>query len=625
MPKPIVNNKIIYPNIYGRISAHDTFLNQGVRNDDSPTFGGLYITGDSTINGNLYVEGNTTILGTNVIEFEDNIILLNRLETGSGVTLNQSGIEIDRGTLENYRIIFNESDDTFRVGAISNTQVVTTREDSPLENGLMTWNNSEKRIDSKNTISINVTFLSTSNSTSSTTGSLQVNGGIGIKKDLHMDGKLYLTGNNFTNKSSIWTNTTTNSLNITSPQDLYLTPQTKIVIPFNIPLIFGSDSQYISANNTSNVMTINANGDINFEVPFGKKINIPNQIPITFSTQNEKIYADDSNNMIITGFQDILLTPGTNKKVLIPVDKSLAFYNENQRIYSNLTGDLFMLASNNINLIPGANLDVRIPSGNGLKLGATGNQRIYADSSNKLYISSVSDLYLNSTSSVKLSVNIPLTFGNANNESITGDTFGNLNIIANNKIKLSQTELLDTTNSTHYANGSLVIYGGTGVAKNLNVGGDVSIIGNLVVNGTTTTINTEILTIEDNLFVVNNTPISLADGGLLIKRFSDGISNTSGNIYSGIFYKESTDEITLAYTTSDPGTSTVEISGYIPIHADKLILENSSQTSITTPGGMTVGKNIIVNGGITAGSINATASSYISILHSDYNDIISQT
>jgi len=91
MPKPLVNNKIVYQNIFGRVIQHDLWLNQSVQSGSSPTFANLQLTGDATIDGNLYVKGNTTTLNSSVIEFEDNIILLNRLETGSGVTLNQAG------------------------------------------------------------------------------------------------------------------------------------------------------------------------------------------------------------------------------------------------------------------------------------------------------------------------------------------------------------------------------------------------------------------------------------------------------------------------------------------------------------------------------------------------------
>jgi len=79
MPKPVLNNKIIYQNIYGLVATHTNYLNQGVTIQDSPTFANLQLTGDATVQGNLYVEGNTTILDTNLIEFEDNIILVHRL------------------------------------------------------------------------------------------------------------------------------------------------------------------------------------------------------------------------------------------------------------------------------------------------------------------------------------------------------------------------------------------------------------------------------------------------------------------------------------------------------------------------------------------------------------------
>ena len=100
MPKELVNNKIIYQNIYGRIAAHEQFLDQSVMMNSSPTFANLHINNDTTINGNLYVYGNTTVIDSITTEFEDNILLLNRLESGSGVTLHESGIEVDRGNLQ---------------------------------------------------------------------------------------------------------------------------------------------------------------------------------------------------------------------------------------------------------------------------------------------------------------------------------------------------------------------------------------------------------------------------------------------------------------------------------------------------------------------------------------------
>jgi len=55
----------------------------------------------------------------------------------------------------------------------------------------------------------------------------------------------------------------------------------------------------------------------------------------------------------------------------------------------------------------------------------------------------------------------------------------------------------DTSQSTNTTTGAIVTSGGVGIAKNLNVGGDVVITGNLQVDGAVTTVNTATLDVED--------------------------------------------------------------------------------------------------------------------------------
>jgi hypothetical protein len=468
MPKPIVNNKIIYQNIYGLVAKHDNFLSQGVRQGDSPIFNNLILTGDGTIRGNLYVEGNTTILNTNVIEFEDNIVLLNRLENGAGVTLNQSGLEIERGSLENYRIVFNDTDDTFRIGFISNMQVVATREDAPLQNGIMMWNNVTKRLDSRNVISIDLSVTSTTNSTSTSTGSFVLSGGIGVTKDIWSNGKLYLRGTNHTSHSVIWTNTTTNSLNLSSVSDINITPETKVVIPYNKPIVLGEITQSIVSEGGTRNIVITGAGHVDINLDAGKRIRIPNQIPITFSTQSEQIYTDSSNNMVVGSGQDIHLTPGTNKKVVIPLDIGLAFSNNNQQISANLNNDLTLVAGNNIILTPGPNLDVRIPTDNGIKFGSGGLQRIYADSSNDLYIRSAGQIYLTATDSVNIPNNVEVNFGDNSKymKSVNNDLLirtDNTNLF----IETTNVGVKTTKETENGSTGSLWTLGGLGVVKKI--------------------------------------------------------------------------------------------------------------------------------------------------------------
>jgi len=466
MPKPIVNNKINYQNIYGLVAKLDGFVTQGVKEGDSPIFNNLTLMGDNTIRGNLYVEGNTTILNTNVTEFEDNIVLLNRLETGSGVTLNQSGLEIERGSLENYRMVYNETNSTFQIGLISNLQCVATREDTPLQNGIMTWNNVTKRLDSKDTISIDLLLNSTTNSTSTSTGALLISGGVGIKKDVWLDGKMYLQGVSHTSNSIIYTNATTNSLNFSSVGDINITPSTRLIIPYNKPIVLGEDTESIVADSTTKDISITCSGHINFNLDAGKKIRIGNQIPITFATQNEQIYTDNLNNMVIGGGENINLIPGPNKKVVIPVDIGLSFSNNNQQISANLNNDLSIVAGNNLFLTPGPTLDVRIPTDNGIKFGNSGNQRIVSNSRDELSILSSSDIYLTATDNINIPNNVLVTFGTTSQYiRAIGD---NLFINASNKINMeSDVFITSTTNSENGTTGSIVISGGLGVSKTI--------------------------------------------------------------------------------------------------------------------------------------------------------------
>jgi hypothetical protein len=608
MPKPLVNNKIIYPNFLGRIAQHEQFLSQGVRGGDSPTFANIQLTGDATIQGHLYVQGYTTVLNTNIIEFEDNIITLNRLETGAGVIANLSGFEIDRGSYENYRVVFNELDDTFRIGVISNTQAVATREDSPLPNGIMTWNNSAKRLDTRTSIDVDLTLNSSTNSTSISTGSLKFAGGMGISNNVHLGGRLSLVGSGNSDKSEIWTDPSTNAFYLTSPSDVFLTPSTKIRVPYDRPITLGADTQSIVANGLTKDINVNADGHLIFTVPFGKRINVPNGIPITFATQNEKIYTDSSNNMVVTGSQDVIITPGPSKKVLLLQDVPLAFANASQYISGNVANDLNIAAGNNIYISPGSTMNIVIPTDAGIKLGNIGTQRITANSNSELSILASSDIKLFSGTTIRIPVNISLTFGSSNTEKIMSDNANNLTINAGNTIRTSATRVVDTRNSVSAASGALVIDGGAGIAKDLNVGGNIIVAGNLTVSGTTTTVDTQTVLVKDNLLVLNSGPYPSADGGLLIKRGPVDVGST----FAGLFYKETTDEYTFAWTSSDPGSTAVVIDDYIPLRAKKLILTSTEDTTNNSTGGLVsygggyFSKSLWVGHGITTSSLLAT-------------------
>ena len=67
------------------------------------------------VQGNMVVGGNTSVVTKTDTEITDNTITLNKGEAGAGVTLVYSGIEIDRGSLNNVSLRFNEDYDLWEL------------------------------------------------------------------------------------------------------------------------------------------------------------------------------------------------------------------------------------------------------------------------------------------------------------------------------------------------------------------------------------------------------------------------------------------------------------------------------------------------------------------------------
>ena len=72
---------------------------------------------DVVIAGNLTVQGTTTTVDTDNTTIKDNVIVLNNGESGAGVTLNTSGIEIERGTLTNKTLLWDDTVDKWTIGS----------------------------------------------------------------------------------------------------------------------------------------------------------------------------------------------------------------------------------------------------------------------------------------------------------------------------------------------------------------------------------------------------------------------------------------------------------------------------------------------------------------------------
>jgi hypothetical protein len=108
-----------------------------------------------TINGDLTVAGTTTTVNTTDLDITDNVITLNAGETGAGIShvSGQAGVIVDRGTENDYNIIFDEADDTFKAGEVGSEQAVATREATPVDGQGVLWNSTTNRFESTNGLS----------------------------------------------------------------------------------------------------------------------------------------------------------------------------------------------------------------------------------------------------------------------------------------------------------------------------------------------------------------------------------------------------------------------------------------------------------------------------------------
>jgi hypothetical protein len=380
----------IYVNVDGDTMTGDLIMDTGA--NITLTQGNIEVqNGNVTILGDLYVSGTTTTINSTDLNIADNIIRINSGETGSGVTLNEAGIVIERGQYQDYYFIFkedvpeSETGGTFRIGLSGDTQAVATREDDPTSNGIAYWNDTEKRFDTNT----NLTF---DGSTVSITGDITITGtvdGVDIS-DFYAD---YL---NFTGTTN--TLAALNDTNISQPETLY-----------DILQWDGSDwinSQNLNVAGTANITgltTLSGNLDVsgtatidNLNVSntstFIGLVNIDGGLDAT--GQSITGLTAYFTNLNISGTEissittDILSAPGDNSSlattsavtsyVLEAISNSgISIQNNVDNYLLTATGDNNTVKGNSGFTFDGT--DVTISS-----FAGTGNRLVYADSTGKL-------------------------------------------------------------------------------------------------------------------------------------------------------------------------------------------------------------------------------------------------
>lgn len=658
MPKINAYSRDNIQNSLGILDLHISWLNQSVTTTSNPTFQSLSTSGDMIIGGNLIVHGTSTIVSSEIVELQDNIITINAEETGAGVTLNLAGIEIDRGTLSNFQAVYQESTGLYKIGNIGLLQAVATREDSPLNKGIMVYDTITDRLNSVTTIELPIVFSSGINSTSSSSGTITINGGIGITGDIYTDSKLYIKGNDYSNYIN---SDSSNQLIVNSGTNFKFQQNTgsQIIIPTGVLLTLSSVSQRITSDG-STVDIINLDGNIKLTTNASGSVLLPINTYLQWTSTNRiryngsNIVLDTDGNFTINSSVNInsnVSSSSTTTGSLI-LNGGIGI-NNNTDATSSSNGGTFttlggmaikksMFIGNTLN-IGDTNLSIVQVSGQGINYRSL-NRILNTSSTNDTVfnsfeggiinkslgtINNASTVYISGpptitggailTNSYSLNINsgiskfdsIILTNTTASNSSITGSltTLGGISIS-------------NTTDSSSSSNGgTFTTDGGAAIAKSMYVGkkldiGDTSITGSHIsMQGinfrsrnrnitTSSSDNLMINTFEGGNIVSNNI---ISEASTLYISGSPSITG-SGSITSSysLYINSGTTRIdgTVLFTNNTASTSSItgslHIDGGIGISNNTDAISEDNGGSLTIGGGVGIKKKLYVGKEITS-------------------------
>lgn len=102
---------------------------------------GSITTDDLVVQGDLTVLGDTVSLEVTELKVSDNVIEINKDETGAGVTAGTAGIEVNRGTEDNVKLVWDEAKDAFVLRYVTSGDLAKLEADFDLGEQLVSREN----------------------------------------------------------------------------------------------------------------------------------------------------------------------------------------------------------------------------------------------------------------------------------------------------------------------------------------------------------------------------------------------------------------------------------------------------------------------------------------------------
>lgn len=121
--------------------------------------GNKTFSGDVVVQGDLTVSGDVVSVDVETVTVKDNTLVLNSGEVGAGVTAGEAGIVVDRGTEADYKFVFDEASDSFKVGEEGSLQKVATREDTPVAGGVAVWDTVDNRFETTKNVAVDTVSI----------------------------------------------------------------------------------------------------------------------------------------------------------------------------------------------------------------------------------------------------------------------------------------------------------------------------------------------------------------------------------------------------------------------------------------------------------------------------------
>ena len=331
-------------------------------------------------------------------------------------------------------------------------------------------------------------------------------------------------------------------------------------------LVLSTDSaEKVESNGTN--LRLDSGADIDLVAT--ADVNLPSDVGLVFGDDGEKIEGDGSKLSIAASQVDFNIEG--NGDILIPANVGL--------ILDGVGAEKIESDGTDINFAVGAAGDVNLPADIGLTFGDDGEK--IEGNGTKLVIASSEDIDLTATGDVNLPADVGLVFGD-DGEKIEGNGT-NLSIVSSGELDITATQVdiaggLDATGAV-----GLGASGGsadTTVRGDLSVGENLTVAGNLVVNGATTTIDSENSTLEDRIIAIasGSAPADV-DSGFVFTRSSANLGGGSDKKNGALLFDGGTGNAFKLGVTNDTGESstlTVADDDLADLSVGKLLVDGSA-------------------------------------------------